>query len=66
MEETPKYNNYDLFKYQKLQILNDIINYQEYFIFNNNIIKRIVIGKNKNEIFIKCKNYIISFTQIEL
>ena len=32
---------------------------------NDNIINKIIIGKNKNEIFIKCKNYKISFNQID-
>ena len=33
---------------------------------NNNIIYKIIAGKNENDIFIKCKKYKISFNQIEL
>ena len=66
MEETPKQINYNSFIYQKPQFIDDIIDYQEYFILNDNIIYKIVVGKNRNEIFIKCKNYIISFNHIEL
>ena len=66
MKETQKHNNYNSFIFQKPQIIDDIIDYQEYFILNKNIINKIIIGKNKNEIFIKCKNYSISFNHIEL
>ena len=54
------------FLYRKTQIFEEIIDYQEYFILKDNIINKIGIGKNKNEIFIKCKNYIISFDHVEL
>ena len=59
-----QYNN--SFIMEKAQIIDDIIDYQEYFLLKDNIINKIIIGKNKNEIFIKCKNYIISFNQIDL
>ena len=66
MEEIQEQNNNNSFIMKKTQIIYDIIDYQEYFLLKDNIINKIIIGKNKNEIFIKCKNYIISFNQIEL
>ena len=61
--ETNKLNS-SLFR--KTNIFEGIIDYQEYFILKDNIINKIIIGKNKNEIFIKCKLYIISFNHNEL
>ena len=55
-----EHNNYNSFIYQK-PITEDIIDYQEYFLLKDNIINKIIIGKNKKEIFIKCKNYIVFF-----
>ena len=48
------------------QILENINDYQEYFLFDNNIINKFIIGKNEKEVFINCRNYIISFNQNEL
>ena len=66
MKESKEQNIHNSFNSSKAQIIDDIIDYQEYFLLNDNIINKIIVGKNKNEIFIKCKNYIISFNQIEL
>ena len=60
MEETQDKNNYNSESFE------DIIDFQEYYLLKDYTINKIIIGKNKNEIFIKCKNYIISFNQIEL
>ena len=40
--------------------------YQEYFLLKDNHIYKVIIGKNIQEVFIKCRNYLISFNQIEL
>ena len=65
MEETPNLYNQNSFACKNDQILENMIDYQEYFLLNDNIINKIIIGQNKKEIFIKCKNYMISFNQIE-
>jgi len=65
MEETPNLYNQNSCTSKNSQILENIIDYQEYYLLNDNIINKIIIGKNKKEIFIKCKNYMISFNQIE-
>ena len=61
MEEDPRksYNNSKILE-------EDIIDCQEYFLLKDNIINKIIIGEIKNEIFIKCRNYFISFNLIEL
>ena len=64
MEETPNYQNSSIIN--NSQLLDNIIDYQDYYLINNNIIYKIIIGKNGKEVFIKCKNYLISFNQIEL
>ena len=64
MEDTQNYQNSSIIN--NSQLLDNIIDYQEYFLINNNIIYKIIIGKNGKEVFIKCKNYFISFNQIEL
>ena len=66
MEETICPDNQDSSILKDSEIIENILDYQEYFLLKDNIINKIIIGKNKNEIFIKCKNYIISFNQIEL
>ena len=42
------------------QLFLNIIDYQEYYLTKKNIIYKIIIGKNKNEIFIKSRVYFIS------
>jgi len=41
------------------------IDYQEYFLKKEDLIYKIIVDYNGTEIFIKCKNYIISFNQFE-
>ena len=48
------------------QTLSLLIESQEYFLIYENIIYKIVIGKNTNEIFIKNKNYIFTFNENDL
>ena len=48
------------------EILEDIIDYQEYFLLNDNCINKLIVGKNEKEIFIKNKSYLICFNHIEL
>ena len=48
------------------QTLSVLIDTQEYFLINDNIIYKIIIGKNSNEIFIKNKNYMLTFNENDL
>ena len=48
------------------QTLSLLIDTQEYFLINDNIIYKIIIGKNSNEIFIKNKNYMFTFNENDL
>ena len=48
------------------QTLSVLIDTQEYFLINDNIIYKIIIGKNSNEIFIKNKNYMFTFNENDL
>ena len=41
-------------------------NYQEYYLIKENIVYKILIEKNDNKIFIKYKNYLISFNHNDL
>lgn len=50
MKEIQEENNYNSFLLRKTQIIDDIIDYQEYFILKDNTIYKIVIGKNKYKI----------------
>ena len=43
-----------------------IDNYQEYYLIKENIVYKIVIEKKDNKIFIKYKNYLISFNHNDL
>jgi len=58
MEFTSNSNNYK----EKI----NLTNYQEYYLIKENIIYKIAIEKNDEEIFIKCKNYLISFNHKDL
>ena len=40
--------------------------YQDYYLMKENIIYKIIIEKNDEEIFIHCKNYMISINQNDL
>ena len=40
--------------------------YQEYYLINENIVYKIIIDKNNEEVFIKCKNYSISLNNKNL
>ena len=54
--------------YQKINIYQENLNsyFQEYYLIKENSIFKMKIGKKKTEIFIKCKNYSISFNKEEL
>jgi len=41
-------------------------NYQEYYLIKENIVYKLVIEKNDKEIYIKYKNYLISFNHNDL
>jgi len=53
MEYTPYPNNY--------QETINLSNNQEYYLIKDNIIYIFLISRNDKEIFIQCKNYLISF-----
>ena len=48
------------------QTLSILIDTQEYFLINENIIYKLVIGKNSFEIFIKNRNYMFTFNENDL
>ena len=48
------------------QTLSILIDTQEYFLINENIIYKLVIGKNGFEIFIKNRNYMFNFNENDL
>ena len=57
---TPNFHSYNS------QIFSNIIDYQEYYFLKENNIYKIILTKNEKDIFIKIKNYMISFNQIQL
>ena len=61
----------EIIKYSNTYLINDysnivIGNFQEYYLIKDNFVYKTIIGKNKDEIYIKSKNYIIKFNQKEL
>ena len=44
----------------------DLYDYEEYYIIKGNIVYKIVIEKRKNDLTIKCKNYIIKLNKNNL
>ena len=48
------------------QVDGELLDYQEFYLINKNIIFKIIIGKKENGIIIKCKNYVISFNSKDL
>ena len=63
MDEAPNSSSYLPTNSQTLSLLIDT---QEYFLVNDDIIYKIVIGKNNFEIFIKNKNYMFTFNENDL
>ena len=63
MDEAPNSSSYLPTNSQTLSLL---IDSQEYFLVNDDIIYKIVIGKNNFEIFIKNKNYMFTFNENDL
>ena len=45
---------------------NNLIEYEEYFLVKENIAYKFIIGKRKNDIIIKCKNYEIKLNNNDL
>ena len=45
---------------------NNLIEYEEYFLVKENIAYKFIIGKRKNDIIIKCKNYGIKLNNNDL
>ena len=66
MDETSNLKSENSSIYENSALFEDLINYQDYFLLKDNNIYKFIIGKNKAKVFIKSKNYIISFNQIEL
>ena len=64
MEILKNSNSYLINDYSKSSIV--IGNFQEYYLIKDNFVYKTIIGKNKDEIYIKSKNYIIKFNQKEL
>ena len=58
MEYTPYPNNF--------QETINLSNYQEYYLIKDNIVYIFLISRNDKEIFIQCKNYLISFNYNDL
>ena len=48
------------------QSLTSIVDCQEYYLINENVVYKIIIGRNIYELFIKCKNYLFIFNQNDL
>ena len=60
MKSTPNPNKFS--SRNSLAFIN-IIDYQEYYLIKENIIYKVLIGKNENQILIKCKDYMIDLTE---
>ena len=66
MEEDSNVKNQKSYILRNSETTEDIIDYLEYFLLKDNKILKIIIGKNKKEIFIKCKNHMKVLNQFEL
>ena len=62
MEETQNYQNSSIIN--NSQLLDNIIDYQDYYLINNNIIYKIIIGKMEKKFSLNVK--IILFLLIKL
>ena len=66
MEEDSNIKNMKSYILRNSEIIEDTLDYQEFFLLKDSNIYKLIIGKNKKEVFIKCKNYMIVLNQIEL